>query len=311
MNISHLKYIVEVEKAGSISKAAENLYMGQPNLSKAIKELEQTLNIAIFRRTSKGTELTHKGREFLGYAKNILKQYEEMEALGSEQEQFRQELRISVPRASYVVSSFTDFILTLDMDKPLHADFFETNALRAIRNVADGLSDFGIIRCREEYQEYFHSMLKGYSLDWRDILHFSYQLIMQQNHPLATLDLIPYAALQPYIEIIHGDTNMQHTSSERVETERGHTPGDKKIYVYERGSQFDLLSRVSQTYMWVSPMPQDLLDRNGLVQRSCEDSPAFKDILIFSHRHRFTSLEKKFLAQVERMAKIITAGHAE
>ena len=305
MNIQHLKYIVEVEKAGSISKAAENLYMGQPNLSKAIKELELALNISIFRRTSKGTELTHKGREFLRYAKNILTQYEEMEALGSEREQLKQELRMSVPRASYVVSSFTDFILTLDMEKPLHADFFETNALQAIRNVADGLSDFGMIRCREEYQEYFHSMLKGCSLDWRDMLHFSYQLIMQQNHPLAQLEVIPYASLQPYIEIIHGDTNMAQTTFEKVETERGHTPGDKKIYVYERGSQFDLLSRVSFTYMWVSPMPQDLLDRNGLVQRSCDNSPAFKDILIFSHKHRFTTLEKQFLAQVERTAKAI------
>ena len=54
MNILHLKYAVEVAKTRSISKAAENLYMGQPNLSRAIKELEESLGITIFRRTTKG-----------------------------------------------------------------------------------------------------------------------------------------------------------------------------------------------------------------------------------------------------------------
>ena len=61
MNLTHLKYAVEVEKTGSITRAADNLFMGQPNLSKAIKELEQQVGIAIFRRTSRGVAPTRKG----------------------------------------------------------------------------------------------------------------------------------------------------------------------------------------------------------------------------------------------------------
>lgn len=53
MNLQHLKYVVEVEKTGSITQAAQNLYMGQPNLSKAIRELEKNLGIVLFKRTSK------------------------------------------------------------------------------------------------------------------------------------------------------------------------------------------------------------------------------------------------------------------
>ena len=64
MNTLHLKYVAEVAKTGSITQAAENLFMAQPNLSKAIKELEETLGISIFRRTSKGVVLTEKGEEF-------------------------------------------------------------------------------------------------------------------------------------------------------------------------------------------------------------------------------------------------------
>ena len=81
MNFSHIKYVVEVENTGSITKAANNLYMGQPNLSKAIKELEAEIGITIFKRTAKGVEPTKKGAEFLKYAKTILSQINELESL--------------------------------------------------------------------------------------------------------------------------------------------------------------------------------------------------------------------------------------
>ena len=81
MNLTYLKYVVEVARVRSITKAAQNLYMGQPNLSKAIRELERELGITIFRRTSKGVIPTPQGEEFLGYAQGILSQLDELESL--------------------------------------------------------------------------------------------------------------------------------------------------------------------------------------------------------------------------------------
>ena len=98
-NILHLKYAVEIEKTGSITKAAENLYMGQPNLSRAIRELEESLGITIFMRSSRGVVPTEQGREFLNYARNILAQVEEMENLYGKTGANRQRFAISVPRA--------------------------------------------------------------------------------------------------------------------------------------------------------------------------------------------------------------------
>ena len=74
MNLLHLKYAVEVAKTSSITKAADNLYMGQPNLSRAIRELEDSLGIQIFKRTPKGIYPTPKGEEFLGYARQVIEQ---------------------------------------------------------------------------------------------------------------------------------------------------------------------------------------------------------------------------------------------
>ena len=79
MNILHLKYALEIDKYKSINKAAEMLFMSQPNLSRALKELEDDLGISIFKRTSKGMDTTMQGEEFLSYAKKILAQIDEVE----------------------------------------------------------------------------------------------------------------------------------------------------------------------------------------------------------------------------------------
>lgn len=300
MNIEHLRYVIEVERAGSISQAAENLYMAQPNLSKAIKELEQALNIKLFQRTSKGAVITAKGREFLRYAKGILQQYEEMEALGRENAEDEQSLRISVPRASYIVDAFTSLLCQLDPEKPMRLELMETNALRVVRHVADLRAPLGVIRLKSEYLNYFLSLLKENGLAWRTLMASRYLLLVSRSHPLAERGEVALEQLEPYIEIIHGDTALPHMQDH--ETERGMTPGDKKVRVYERGSQFDILARVPGSYMWVSPMPEDLLLRNGLVQKMCGQAPDFLDIVIHPEGCRFTDLEQLFLTELERSA---------
>ena len=106
MNILHLKYAVEISRTKSISQAAENLYMGQPNLSRAIKELEENLGITIFERTPKGISVTPDGEEFLQYAKRIIKQVEDVEAMYKNGREKKQKFSVCVPRASYISYAF-------------------------------------------------------------------------------------------------------------------------------------------------------------------------------------------------------------
>lgn len=310
MNIEHLRYVLEVDRAGSISRAADNLYMGQPNLSKAVKELELALNITIFKRTSKGVQITDQGREFLGYAKGILRQYEEMEALGRQTAQGSQSLSIAIPRASYIVEAFTTFLTGLNCQEGLAIDFQETNALRTIDLVGEGHCNLGVIRCRREYQNYFTSLLEDRSLSWRPLLSAQYYLLLARHHPLAENSLIEAEELDPYIELLYGDTSLPNMPAKVTETERGPSPGNKTIRVYERGSQFDILSRVPRTYMWVSPMPRDLLTRNQLVQRPCRHSPQFSDLLICSGSFREDPLTREFITVLEDVAQDISATMA-
>lgn len=310
MHIEHLQYVLEIERAGSISQAADNLFMGQPNLSKAIKEMEETLQITLFTRTSKGVQITPKGRQFLRYAKSILRQYEQMEALGKEDRGGMQSLRVSVPRASYIVNAFTTLLAELDAQKPMQMDFLETNALCAIQHVSDGVSDLGVIRCKAEYQQYFIRSLGDNGLVWQTLLAFEYQLLLATGHPLAEKAVIDERELHPYTEIIHGDTALPHMSEMAPETERGVTPGNRKVQVYERGSQFDILARVPGTYMWVSPMPSDLLERNDLQQKACKQSPAFTDILIWRAGHVCSDMETRFIDRLHASAAAILTERA-
>ena len=146
MNTQHLKYVIEVERTSSISQAAENLYMGQPSLSKAIKELEDSLEFTIFERTSKGVTPTQKGIKFLSYARNVLSQLDKMEALSDRADADIQNFNISIPRGSYIADAITNFLSELDTNKRIHANVQETNSIQVINNIIDGPFNLGIIR---------------------------------------------------------------------------------------------------------------------------------------------------------------------
>ena len=124
MNLLHLKYVIEVAKAGSISKAASNLYMNQPHLSKTIKDLEENMQIIIFERTSKGVIPTKKGAEFIERAKSIIMQVEEMEAMYQGYDDKSVHLDICVPRASYVANAFTNYLSMINFhDKNIKVNY--------------------------------------------------------------------------------------------------------------------------------------------------------------------------------------------
>ena len=155
MNILHLKYAVEVERTRSITGAASNLYMSQPNLSRAIKELEESLGITIFKRTSKGIVTTTQGEEFLLQAKNILSQLDEMEERYRKDTPRRQSFNISTPRACYITTAFTSLVNALDREREMDLNYKETNSLRAITNILQSNYNMGIIRYQTAFESYF------------------------------------------------------------------------------------------------------------------------------------------------------------
>ena len=295
MNILHMKYAYEVAKAGSLSKASEVLLIAVPNISRSIKELEADLNITIFDRTTKGMRLTPEGEEFMNYAKGILSQIDQVERLYKGNLQKKQKFSISVPRACYISEAFAQFSKTLTKE-PAEIFYKETNSQRTINNLLNHDYKLGIIRYSENYDKYFKAMLEEKGLVYEIVTEFSYCLIMSKNSPLAQYDTITFDDLTDYIEIAHADPYVPSVSVARVVKEELPDNIDRRIFVFERGSQFDLLCKNPETFMWVSPAPADMLERYDLVQKKCVDNQkVYKDVLIYKKGYKLTDLDKKFI----------------
>lgn len=306
-NIQHLKYAVEVEKAGSISKAAENLFIAQPHLSKAIRELESSLGAAVFNRTSRGVVPTKKGREFLRYAKNILAQIEEMEALYKPANVEAQRFDICVPRASYISFAFTEFVKELDHDKDIDVNYRETNSMRAIREVTDGTNNLAVIRYEALHESYFLNALEERDLQYEPVWEFAYLALMSAEHPLAKEDVIDFSQLSQYMELVHGDISVPALPISEARQMARIPDHRKKIAVYERGSQFELLIRIPTTYIWASPMPRDVLERFSLVQKPCDMARnKYKDTLIYRKGYRMCDEDRLFIQKLHETVRMVS-----
>ncbi len=300
MNILHMKYAVEVAKAGSLNKAAQTLLIAQPNLSRSIKELEGDLGVTIFDRSAKGMMLTPEGEEFIGYAQNILRQIEQMEKMYKDTSVPKQRFSISVPRASYISEAFARFSCQLS---PESAEVFykETNSQRTIRNLLENDYRLGIIRYAENYDQYFRAMLDEKELNYETICEFTYQLLMSREHPLADKETITFEDLRPYIEVAHADPYVPSLPLSKVVKEELPDNINRRIFIYERASQFDLLSENTQTFMWISPVPDKLLSRYGLIQRKCDENrKIYRDVLIYRKGYRLTALDQAFITELCR-----------
>lgn len=304
MNLLHLRYAVEVARVGSLNRAAENLIIAQPNLSRAIKELESEIGIAIFERTPKGVYLTAQGEEFIGYAKGLLKQIEHMENMYKDDRPIRRRFSVSVPRAGYICDAFVKFSESVQ-SRAYELFYKETNSKRTIQNVLDSDYNIGIIRYAENYEKYFEAMLMEKGLSYEIISEFSYKLIMSKNCPLAEKEEIKYSDLENYIEIAHADPYVPSVSLSKVQKEELPDNINRRIFVFERSSQMDILCTNESTFMWVSPTPRETLDRYGLITRSCaENKKIYKDVLIYKQGYKLTELDKRFIKEVEKARDI-------
>lgn len=275
MNLQQLKNAVEVERTGSITQAAKNLYMGQPNLSKSIKDLEEELGISIFSRSAKGVIPTDSGLQFLRYARKILAELDELKRIYSPNSASELTLNISVPRATYISLAFSEFIADLTKDKTdINVQYHETNSLSAVMHVADGTSELGIIRFQDIYEEHFINLIDDNRLKYEELCSFKMCALMSANHPLAGLSDIPYHMLESCTELCHGDFQVPSVGSGARSTK-------KRVLIYDRGSQFDLLRNISDSFIWVSPFSFRDLNARGLVLKPCSEAGINKDLLIY------------------------------
>lgn len=299
MNLLHMKYAVEIAETNSINKAADKLYVGQSALSRAIKELEASLGVTLFERSAKGMFLTADGEIFIRHAKNVLAQIDEIENMFSGGTISKKHFSVSVPRASYIAEAFAEFSKVIDKDTQAEILYKETNSMRAVKNILQEDYKLGIIRYAENYDKYYKTMMDEKGLDYELITEFRHVLIMSSESPLAKKEKITYGDLVDLVEISNPDPYVPSLPLAEVRKEELSEISSRRIFVFERASQFELLSENPETYMWVSPVPKKTLERFGLAQRKCDENKrVYKDLLIHRKDYSHSELDNMFIEYV-------------
>lgn len=309
MNLSNLKYIVEVEKTGSITRAAQNFYMNQPHLSRMIRELEKELGFSIFERTGRGMVPTQKGEEFLRYAKVILAQEERIEALRQSAKDRSSIIRLAAARTSYLPAALASYLKEAGDNPPLKVSFLETSSQQVIRKVAAKDYSLGLLRCQELYLPFYQKMLQEENLESRLLWNFSLQVVLSAAHPLAAKEPLTYLDLKPYPAIASGDSPFHGFSfggqegSQQTEDSQWQENVGSQISVYDRGSQLELLCRIPGAYLWDSPIPEETLKALNLVQRPCScPGNSCCDLFVWRRDYRISHEEQRLLIFVEQTA---------
>ncbi len=298
MNISHMKYAVEVARLGSLNKASETLMTAQPNISRSIKELEADLGIKIFDRSAKGMFLTADGEEFITYAKMILGQLDGIEALYRRRDTKKQKFSVCVPRASYISEAFVEFSKSLK-NEPCEIYYKETNSQKAIDNLILGKSRLAIVRYAEIYGKHFKALFEEKGVSYEIISEFTHRLLVSSNSPLAKKEKIREEELSEFTELAHADHFVPSLSPNKVIKEEISENIRKKLFLFERCSALELLSENPDCFMWVSPTPKKLLRTYGLTELAVEDNKkAYRDVLIYKKDLRLSALENQFIIEL-------------
>ncbi|MGN0682428.1 MAG: LysR family transcriptional regulator, partial [Oscillospiraceae bacterium] len=173
------------------------------------------------------------------------------------------------------------------------------NSMRTINNVMRGDFNLGIVRFQSAFEKYFTDMFEEKHLTYETVSEFSYVLLVKSDSPLAKKEKIALDDLKNYIEITHGDPYVPTLPLIDVKKAELSAEVDKRIYVFERATQFMLLGNVPNTFMWVSPIPQQLLDNYDLVMIECpENVKIYKDVLIHRKDYKLTDLDKLFITEI-------------
>ena len=238
MTLQQLKYVITVAETGTITEAANQLFISQPSLTNAIHELEKEMNIVIFNRTNKGISLSKEGEGFLGYARQVLEQAAILEDKYKRNGGGKKQFCVSTQHYSFAVNAFVDLIKEYGQEE---YDFSlrETQTYEIIEDVARLRSEIGILFLNDFNEAVINKILKSYDLEFHLLFIAKPHVFISRSHPLASNKLITNEELEvyPYLSFEQGEHNSFYFSEEIFsESER-----KKNIRVRDRATLFNLL----------------------------------------------------------------------
>lgn len=238
MTIQQLRYIIKIAECGSITKAARQLFMSQPSLSAAVKELEAEYKIEIFYRTTRGITLSADGMEFLSYARQIVEQAELMEQRYINKKPSKPLCSVATQHYAFSVNAFVNLLEKLDVDE-YEFTLRETRTYEIIEDVANFRSEVGILYLSEFNEKVLRKLMKENFLTFSPLFEAEPHVFISSAHPLGEKEILSLEELEPYpfLAFEQGTYNSFYFSEEILST----AAHRKTIHVSDRATLFNLL----------------------------------------------------------------------
>lgn len=239
MTLQQLKYAVTVAECGTISAAAEKLFISQPSLTTAIRELESEMGVTIFSRTNRGVIVSREGEEFLGYARQILSQTQLLQERFSGREQGEKRFAVSSQHFNFTVLAFSR--LVQNFRGPRYSFHFrETTTYEVLEDVSQLRSEVGILALNEDNERFLRRMFGKLGLEFTELKRVQAELFVSAEHPLAGRRFVTVEDVSPYpcITFEQGEHNGQFFfEGLSAVAAQSH----KTICVRERATEYQLL----------------------------------------------------------------------
>ena len=219
MTLTQLRYAITVANSDSMNEAARNLFISQPSLSAAIKELEEEAGIEIFRRTNRGISVTPEGEEFIGYARQVVEQYNLIENKYIDKKESKKKFSVSMQHYTFAVSAFVEMVKQFGMDE-YEFEVRETKTYDVIEDVKNYKSEIGILYLNEFNNKVLTKLFHESGVEFHEILKCSIYVYMWKNHPLAHKKEIKLEELEEYpcLSFDQGHNNSFYFAEEVLST---------------------------------------------------------------------------------------------
>lgn len=238
MRIQQLEYLERIVEAGSINEAAKRLFLTQPSLSNAVKELENEMGIQIFQRSSGGISLTAEGREFMTYSKQILDQVNLMNERYKNRQQRKQSFSVSAQHYAFVVHAFVELIKSVNANE-YQFTLRETETQNIFNDLAQFKSELGILYTNGFNQKIMQRLFKENNLVFTPLFVAKPHIFVSRYNPLTSKSSVNLSDLEdfPYLSYEQGEVNSFYFSEEILST----LSHKKSIKVSDRATIFNLM----------------------------------------------------------------------
>jgi len=238
LTLQQLKYVIEVANRGSINEAAKRLFISQPSLSNAIRELEEEMQIEIFERSNKGISLSKEGVEFLSYARQVVEQSDLLESRFLNAKPSPQHFSVSTQHYAFAVNAFVSLVQEYGQDE-YELSLRETKTHEIIEDVKSLRSEIGVIYVNEFNGKVINKLLKAANLQFNSLFMAKPHIFISSKNPLAQQSIVTIDQLQqyPYLSFEQGEYNSFYYSEEILST----LSHKKSIRVNDRATLFNLL----------------------------------------------------------------------